>query len=83
MDAGISPCFLVFSCRILNDAHTLRCSALFCLAPEGCGSGKVPAFSTKTAEFVEKAPAGPVLGSFWGQTPKFLRLALKAKEKAR
>ena len=44
MDAGISPCFLVLSCRILNDAHTLRCSALFCLAPGRIRFGQGPGF---------------------------------------
>ena len=81
MDAGLSPCFLVFSCRILDDAHTLRCSALFCLAPGRMRFGQSPGFFNQNGGIRGKSAGRPVLRSFWGQNPNYLRLALKAKEK--
>ena len=82
MDAGISPCFLVFSCRILNAAHTLRCSALFCLAPGRMRFGQSPGFFNQNGGIRGKSAGRNRFGVILGSNSKIFKISSENKKKS-
>lgn len=82
MDAGISPCSLVFSCRILNDAHPLRCCALFCLAPGRMRFGQGPGFFNQNGGIRGKSAGRARFEVILGSNSKIFKISSENKRKS-